>query len=88
MLKAGKIFLGSYQIPCTVRNISEIGACLEVQTTIGIPAQFNFALPNQALQTCKVMWRDYTKLGVHFCSHASTDVRTAATTEQSARAPI
>lgn len=66
MLKSGKIFIGSYQIPCAVRNLSEFGACLEVQTTIGIPAQFDFALPNQKPQTCKVMWRDYTRLGVHF----------------------
>lgn len=66
MLKSGKILLGSWQVPCTVRNLSEIGACLEVQTTIGIPATFQFTMPNQTPQTCKVVWRDYTKLGVHF----------------------
>lgn len=68
MLKSGSIFIGTHQIPCTVRNLSELGGCLEVQTTIGIPAEFGFALPNQKPQACKVMWRDYTKLGVHFRS--------------------
>jgi len=66
MLKSGKILLGKRAVPCTVRNLSEIGACLEVQTTYGIPAVFEFTMPNASTQTCKVVWRDNTKLGVHF----------------------
>jgi hypothetical protein len=37
MLKSGKILLGKHPVPCTVRNLSETGACLQVQTTAGIP---------------------------------------------------
>jgi hypothetical protein len=33
ILKSGKILLGRRQVQCTVRNLSEIGACLVVQTT-------------------------------------------------------
>ncbi len=77
--KFGKILVESWQVPCTVRNLSEIGACLEVQTTIGIPAIFRFMMPNQTPQTCKVMWRDYTKLGVHFrLAAAISDLPAAA----------
>ena len=47
-------------------NLSEIGACLVVQTTYGIPATFEFVMPDQLQKTCKVMWRDDTRLGVHF----------------------
>ena len=64
--KDGKILLGSLELPCTIRDLSEIGACLEVHATRGIPAVFRLAMPNRMIKTCKVMWRDYTKLGVHF----------------------
>jgi hypothetical protein len=37
-----------------------------VETTYGIPATFEFVTPDQLLKTCKVMWRDDTRLGVHF----------------------
>lgn len=66
ILKSGKILLGRRQVQCTVRNLSEIGACLVVQTTYGIPATFEFVMPDQLEKTCKVMWRDDTRLGVHF----------------------
>ena len=65
-LKSGKILLGSHAVPCTVRNLSETGACLEVQTTVGIPATFEFVLPSQPPRTCKVVWLGDTRLGVHF----------------------
>ena len=64
--KSGKILLGSWKVPCTVRNVSEAGACLEVQTTYGIPATFEFVLPNHPPRTCKVVWLSDTKIGVEF----------------------
>jgi hypothetical protein len=66
VLKTGKILLGSHVVPCTVRNLSETGACLEVQTTYGIPTVFEFVLPSQPPRTCKVVWLGDTKLGVLF----------------------
>ena len=38
------------------RNLTAIGACLVVQTTYGIPATFEFVMPDQPPKTCKVMW--------------------------------
>jgi len=64
--KSGTIVLGSRKMACTIRNISKIGACILVQSTSGIPAIFQLVMPNRQSQTCKVMWRDDTKLGVHF----------------------
>jgi hypothetical protein len=66
VLKTGKILLGSHVVPCTVHNLSETGACLEVQTTYGIPTTFEFVLQTQPPRTCKVVWLGDTKLGVHF----------------------
>ena len=66
MLKSGKIFLGKHPVPCTVRNLSETGACLEVQTTVGIPSQFDFVLADEPARACKVIWLDDTMIGVKF----------------------
>ena len=66
MLKSGKILLGKHPVPWTVRNISENGACLQVQTTAGIPAQFVFLIADEPAGTCKIIWRDETNIGVKF----------------------
>jgi PilZ domain len=78
----GKILLGSLELPCTIRDLSEKGACLEVHTTRGIPVIFQLVVANRTgkpgkVVTCRVMWRDYTKLGVHFRSAVSTESRYA-----------
>ena len=65
-LKSGKIFLGAKAVPCTIRNLSQTGACLQLQTTYGIPGTFNFAIADERRLTCKVMWLDHIKLGVQF----------------------
>lgn len=66
MLKSGKILLGTHPVPCVVRNMSEKGACLKVQTTIGIPEVFDFLFEGEPARTCKTMWRDDTQIGVMF----------------------
>lgn len=72
MLKSGKIFLGNRGVPCTVRNLSDAGACLEVQTTFGIPSTFEFCISNEPRRTCKVVWLDATRLGVQFQDASAT----------------
>jgi hypothetical protein len=66
MLKSGKILLGTHPIPCAVRNMSERGACLKVQTTVGIPEVFDFLFAGEPARTCKTIWRDDTQIGVMF----------------------
>jgi hypothetical protein len=66
LVKTGKILFETQEIPCVIRNISKIGACLVVETTSGIPADFQFVMGKQVRQNCKVLWRDDTALGVHF----------------------
>jgi hypothetical protein len=67
LLKSGKILLGKHPVPCTIRNMTERGACLQVQTTAGIPAIFDFLRAGEpATRTCKIVWRDDTRIGVMF----------------------
>ena len=74
MLKSGKILLGKRAVPCAVRNLSEAGACLEVQTTVGLPSDFNLIIGNDPERTCKTIWRDDKKLGVQFRDRENNNV--------------
>ena len=66
MLKSGKILLGKANVPCTVRNISDGGALLQVQATFGLPSEFDFVLDDKPPRACKVVWLDATTLRVQF----------------------
>ena len=66
MLKSGKIFLGTRSIACTVRNLSDSGACLEFDSIVGIPATFEFVLPQRCRRACKVVWANGGRMGVQF----------------------
>ncbi len=66
MLKAGKIFLGTRPVACTVRNLSETGACLEFESLYGIPSTFEFVLPERIRRMCRVVWANGSRMGVQF----------------------
>ena len=70
LLNSGKIFLGTHPVPCTIREISEIGACLQVQSTADIPAVFVFVQGGHSARTCQTIWRDDTQIGVIFIQRA------------------
>ena len=67
LLKAGKISFGGGAIDCTVRNLSEAGAALEVISPFGIPESFTLVVEadNRHLP-CRVVWRKEKRIGVHF----------------------
>lgn len=50
------------KLECTVRNISETGAALQLPTTYGIPANFDIVIDGARHS----MWRTDTKIGVRF----------------------
>jgi hypothetical protein len=66
LLKSGKILLGKAAVPCTVRNMSDSGARLQVQSTFGLPSAFELALDDHPPRACKVVWLDATTLRVQF----------------------
>jgi PilZ domain len=67
VLKAGKIDFGGGAIDCTVRNLSNTGAAIEVTNQIGIPEKFTLVVPGDGLHLpCHIMWRKGYRIGVTF----------------------
>ena len=53
------------KLECTVKNISDGGAALQVSTTIGIPKIFDLIIDGNR-HRCRSVWRTDKKLGVAF----------------------
>ena len=54
-------------IDCLVRNMSEAGACLMVESPLGIPDEFELTFEaGDIVRRCRVMWRKETQVGVSF----------------------
>jgi hypothetical protein len=71
-LKAGKIIFnrGLFAVDCTVKNLSESGACL-VTKTISLPDRFELSIPvDRFMRHCLVAWRTPDKVGVKFVEAA------------------
>lgn len=67
VLKAGKIAFGGGTVDCTVRNLSETGAALDVVSSVGIPDHFTLVITVDRVQRpCRVVWRKATRIGVLF----------------------
>ena len=54
-------------IQCTVRNLSDIGACLIVASPVGIPDTFHLVFDSgEPDRQCRVVWRTADRIGVEF----------------------
>ncbi len=68
-LKAGRIVFNQRfsVITCTIRNLSEAGACLQVGTSVGVPDAFDLTIePDGSSRACHVTWRSEQRIGVAF----------------------
>jgi hypothetical protein len=67
-LKGGKIVVndGFSTFTCTIRNLSETGAKLQLSSVIGIPERFVLKLDDGRDYPCEVAWRTETEIGVKF----------------------
>jgi hypothetical protein len=68
-LKGGAIvFGGGGKIDCVIRNLSETGAALEVESPLGIPDDFTLYLTQDEKTNwnCRVAWRSANRIGVRF----------------------
>lgn len=65
VLKAGSVQFSGGSIDCTVRNISDTGAALDVTSPLGIPAEFTLVTDGKHLP-CRVVWRKEKRIGVTF----------------------
>src|SRR4051794_17125512 len=63
---AGKIIFnfGQSTIDCVVRRMSEDGATLEMQSSVGVPDGFQLRLASQEILSCRVLWRSDRQVGV------------------------
>ena len=67
-LKGGLIHFnhGRSTISCLVRNLSEHGAMLKVESVIGIPDEIILGLEDGAKKPARVVWRRANELGITF----------------------
>ena len=67
VFKSGQIVFnnGYCSIDCTVRFVSEMGAKLTMETTVGVPSEFTLIFDNLS-RSCHVQWRKIRELGVSF----------------------
>ena len=68
-LKAARIIFnkGASTLDCTLRNLSDTGAAIEVASTVGIPEEFDLlVLADKSAYRCHVVWRSMGRLGLHF----------------------
>ncbi|MDE1937294.1 PilZ domain-containing protein [Bradyrhizobium sp.] len=65
VLKGARIQFGGGSIDCTVRNISETGAALDVQSPLGIPTEFTLVTETDS-RPCRVVWRKEKRIGIIF----------------------
>lgn len=68
VFKAGIIsFNRAGGISCTVRNISEGGACLEIESPVGVPADFDLHIASDGMtKPCHMVWAAEHRIGVAF----------------------
>lgn len=67
MLFSGKIIFNqqSSVFNCIVRNISEAGACLEIESPVGIPDRFELLVEAAGIRAdYRVIWRRGKRIGV------------------------
>lgn len=67
VLKAGTIEFSGETLPCTVRNLSDTGAAIEVNSPLWFPDRFVLAVASEGWRKpCRVVRRDERRIGVAF----------------------
>ena len=67
VFKAGTIEFDGRGVDCTIRNMSPIGAGLEVANPVGIPHEVTLRVLTQHVrQHCYIVWRKEKRMGVTF----------------------
>jgi hypothetical protein len=67
VLKAGFITFDGEAVACTVRNVSEGGAGLQLANSTQTPERFKLVVETEEfIRPCEVAWRVGERLGVKF----------------------
>ena len=75
VLKGAKIIFGnSSVIDCTVRNVTNSGARVQIANTVDLPGDMGLTFDGgRSFRPCRVVWRSVTETGVEFIQMASND---------------
>ena len=68
VLKGAKLVVGSTStIDCVVRNVTNVGARIEIANTIELPDSLGLSFNGGfTVRPCRVAWRSVTETGVQF----------------------
>ena len=67
VFKGGTITFESSGIACTVRNMSEGGAAIDLDTTITLPQSFTLLIErDNFVRSCRTVWRSDRRIGLAF----------------------
>ena len=70
-LKSARILLNNHRsvIDCVVRNLSPTGACLKVESMLGIPDRFEVMFDmDKSIRPCRLIWHRDKQIGVEFAT--------------------
>lgn len=68
-LKSARILLNQSVIDCVVRDLSQTGACLKVESTLGIPDRFDVMFDvDKSIRPCRLVWHKGKQIGVEFAT--------------------
>ena len=91
-LLGGKIIFNSGRsaIDCTVRNLSDDGACLDVDNVAGVPKEFHLRISGEIeLRTCTLAWATGNRIGISFGhDESATDDIAPSSQTQALRAAL
>lgn len=67
VFKGGLIAFRGQSLTCTVRNLSDGGANLDVDSTAAVPVTFTLVLESdKTIRRCEIKWRADRRVGVAF----------------------
>jgi diguanylate cyclase (GGDEF)-like protein len=72
--RGGKILTNNRRsvLDCTIRNLSGDGACLQVESLVGVPDAFDLLIDGEhAPRPCRLVWQSDHRAGVQFASRQS-----------------
>jgi len=54
-------------IACAIRHLTELGARIEVPSTIDVPDTFNMTFDGgRSIRPCRLVWRSFNEIAVEF----------------------
>jgi hypothetical protein len=67
VFKGGTITFESSGVACTVRNMSEGGAAIDLDTSVTVPQSFKLWIArDNFMRNCRTVWRNDKRIGLTF----------------------